>query len=162
MATSDIFTQKEQEIIFMIDRMFLPKNPAVVFDIDSTLVDIDQRPITPIIRAYNYIQKKGIPIFVVTARPGTEENIKITVEQLNSMGVSTDMLYFLPEGKEDLARFKTLARRHIVEKRGYNIVMSVGDSWWDIMGENVGLGVFIPKIVEKVCGAPIISDYVNP
>ena len=47
------------------------QNPAVVFDIDGTLIRNNRTPITPIISFYNYCVNNRIPTFIITARIGT-------------------------------------------------------------------------------------------
>lgn len=118
-----------------------PEQHVVVFDIDATLLyntDDNQCGAIPnfkIQKLYDLAQKRGLPIYVVTARIGTASNRAATIRQLHCMGFDTfDGLYM--RGAEhrtmpQIARFKRDARAHIESKTGKTVVLNAGDQWTD-------------------------------
>lgn len=132
------------QIIDTLDSLEIPKNGVIVYDIDYTLLDGDERPIYPIIKTYYHALNLGLQPIIVTARIGTQENINRTISILKHYGISKILfMYFRPPNKYDLYRFKLRARQHIHE-RGYIVLMSIGDMPWDI-GEYGGIGVKLPQ-----------------
>jgi predicted secreted acid phosphatase len=129
-------------IIHAINSIPISNNSVIVYDIDDTLIDSFGAPIQPIIDTYHYAKTVGLIPAIITARYGTEFNIKNTIDQLNYFGI-TDyrMLYMMPTNKNDPAHFKELARKNI-HKMGYEIVMSIGDMPWDI-GNYGGIGFIV-------------------
>jgi len=127
-----------------LSSMDMPPNPSIIFDIDSTLINsISGQSKTPVITLYNYALVRGISPIIITARPGYEYNIEWTKEQLfNCEIVGYKIMYFRPEGSNDIWKYKEEARKNVAE-RGYNTVMSVGDQMWDI-GKYGGVGVLVP------------------
>lgn len=118
-------------------------NSVIVYDIDNTLIHDSGYPIIPIIDTYLFALAKGFKPVIMTARPGTEANIKRTKEQLHSFGITNYIcMYFLPPDKVDPAKYKLRSRENIHE-RGYNVVMSIGDMPWDY-GEYGGIGIQVP------------------
>lgn len=120
-------------------------NSVIVYDIDNTLIHDSGYPITPIIDTYFFALSRGFKPIIMTARPGTEENIKRTKEQLHSFGIyGYTCMYFLPPDRFDPARYKLRARENIHE-RGYKVIMSIGDMPWDY-GEFGGIGIQVPVV----------------
>jgi predicted secreted acid phosphatase len=118
-------------------------NSVIVYDIDNTLINDYGYPIIPIIDTYLFAISRGFKVVIMTARPGTPENIDRTKKQLHHHGIFGSLcMYFLPPDKQDPARYKLLARKDIHDK-GYKVVMSIGDMPWD-MGEYGGIGVQVP------------------
>jgi len=120
------------------------KQPAIVFDIDGTLVQ-DQTwdsPIKSVIDFCNHCKDIGISTFIVTARGGWPSNVKNTKDSLQALGVCCDALFFRNPDQHNLGNFKTNVRQHIVENIDYNILMSLGDNIWD-MGKFGGTGVLM-------------------
>jgi hypothetical protein len=132
----------KMNIIHAINSIPISNNSVIVYDIDDTLIDSFGAPIQPIIDTYHYAKTVGLIPAIITARYGTEFNIKNTIDQLNYFGI-TDyrMLYMMPTNKNDPAHFKELARKNI-HKMGYEIVMSIGDMPWDI-GNYGGIGFIV-------------------
>jgi hydroxymethylpyrimidine pyrophosphatase-like HAD family hydrolase len=129
----------KNNIINIINRIQIDKNSVIVYDIDDTLLRYNGEPIKPIVDTYFYARKKGLIPVIITARIGTIENIKKTTQDLAKIGIKDyKYIYFLPPYKNDVPKFKLLARRQLHEK-GYRVVISIGDNYWDI-GHYGGIG----------------------
>ena len=99
-------------------------NDAVMFDIDDTLIWTNGQPNIPIIHLLHKMKALGYKIIIITARPGLEPVVHLTVKQLASHGIVYDYLGFTS------ANTKT----NMKQKLGYNFVLSVGDmptDWTD-------------------------------
>lgn len=121
----------------------MPCNPAVVFDIDATLIDEDGGCISSMIEVYNYVKMVGLSPIIVTNRPGYVENVLATEHQLLACGVSGySLMYFRNPAVMDMWSAKLDAREDI-HRIGYTVVASIGDKPWDI-GEYGGLGYIVP------------------
>ena len=117
------------------------KHPAIVFDIDGTLLyENTDIPITSVIKFCNYCKEIGIATMIVTARRGCDLNINATKKQLETFGLNCDAFYFRHPEETDIETFKTNVRKHLSENLNYNILMSIGDNLWD-MGEWGGVGI---------------------
>ena len=115
-------------------------NQAVVFDIDDTLIDsLTRRPIKIVMNMYNYCVERGYTIYIITARTHNEPNLKRTLEELQSIGVTKGNLYMRPSGRNS-SLWKRDTRKNILEE----VVMSIGDKHGDI-GEYGGIGVLVYK-----------------
>ena len=129
-----------------LSRIKLPSNPAIVFDIDGTILSHTHQPIEPILRIYHYAISQGITPFIVTSRLGIPVNVTYTNSVLQSIGIyMLGGAYYRPEYVFDQFYYKLKARENIEKNLGYNVVMSIGDNWWDI-GEYGGQGVIVPRI----------------
>ncbi len=134
----------KKNVISFLNLVTLPENPAMVFDIDQTLIDEKQNCIQPIIDIYNYAKDMNIALFIITSRPGMEPVISMTKKTLldcNIMGVKA--MFFRPYNKVDHTYYKKSARKAIYDRFNHNVIMSIGDSTWDI-GEYGGEGVLVP------------------
>lgn len=130
-------------IIRTIDTMFLPHNATIIYDIDDTLINTRGYLLQPIVDTYHYAKSKGIQTVIVTNRPGSQEGITYTQEQLKYHGLhNNSALYMRPPTKNDPWKFKYAARKNVHE-RGMTVIMSVGDQPWDI-GEYGGVGITVP------------------
>src|SRR6056300_1389524 len=99
-------------------------NDAAMFDIDDTLIWTNGRPNTPIIELLHRMKALGYKIVIITARPGIEIGVKLTIKQLEDHGIVYDYLGFTS------AQTKTVMKKRL----GYNFVLSVGDmptDWTD-------------------------------
>jgi hypothetical protein len=129
----------------IIMKMQSSPTSIIVYDIDNTLIDDRGHPIIPIIDTYMFALSRGFKPIIMTARPGTPQNIDRTKAQLRSYGISEyTCMYFLPPDRYDPAKYKLLARENIHE-RGYKVVMSIGDMPWDI-GQYGGIGIIVPVV----------------
>lgn len=96
-------------------------NDAAMFDIDDTLLFLDGTPNIPIIEILFRMKDLGYKIVIITARPHTTLNVKLTKTQLQNNGIYYDHLGFTtPETKGDMKL-----------ELGYNFILSVGDQWTD-------------------------------
>jgi|TARA_B110000259_G_scaffold167156_1_gene195292 predicted HAD superfamily phosphohydrolase YqeG len=99
-------------------------NDAVMFDIDDTLIWTSGQANAPIIQLLHRMKALGYRIVIITARPGVEIGVKLTIKQLKDHGIVYDYLGFTS------AQTKTIMKK----KLGYNFVLSVGDmptDWTD-------------------------------
>ena len=136
-------------VLKKLETIHIPKNAAMVFDIDHTLLDQHGGPIEPIVYLFHFVKQKGIQPVIITARLGHEKNIEWTKNQLkkHNLGGDNISMYFLPPDKTDPWRYKYHARKNVHE-RGLTVIMSIGDEQWDI-GEYGGIGFKLPKCM---CG----------
>jgi hypothetical protein len=132
--------QVANKIVRTINSMPIMNNSVIVYDIDDTLIrSSDGNPIIPIVNTYHYARNAGLIPVIITARPGFDQNIERTKEQLHSFGITDyKYTYFRPENKEDQAHFKLLSRKNLHD-RGYQVAISIGDMPWDI-GQYGGVG----------------------
>lgn len=125
----------------LLGKYIVLKNRVVVFDIDGTLLK-KNNPIQPVINLYNYAKALGYSPIIITARVGTDKNIRSTQQILHNHGIDGYLnIYFRPHGKYDLYRYKWYARKHIYDN-GFITVASIGDMPWDI-GEYGGYGFLL-------------------
>jgi len=102
---------------------------AIVFDIDGTLLNED-KPIKPVVHFYNLCKQLGYTTFIVTARDSY--GIGETINQLHGMGINGfHSAYFRAPSVWNISKFKESCRRSI-GKKGYQVVLSIGDSNWDV------------------------------
>lgn len=117
------------------------KQSAIVFDIDGTLLyEHTDYPIWSVINFCNHCKEIGIATIIVTARPGFEQNITKTKEQLKQYGLNCDAFYFRAPRDNQITTFKTAVRKYLAEQLNYNVLLSIGDNPWDI-GEYGGTGI---------------------
>jgi predicted secreted acid phosphatase len=127
---------------YYLEHLTLPEMPAMVFDIDDTLIDTKNNPIVPVIQLFEYVKTLGITPFIVTNRTGNSGSDFYTREQLASHGIKGYKgIYFRDHTCRNLWIPKISARKHIYEM-GYNTVMSIGDKEWDV-GDYGGVGVIV-------------------
>ena len=108
---------------------------CVVFDIDGTLIipDDNYHVIPAVYKFYEYCKHIKIPIIIVTARPGTDHNVKHTVDMLIKKGIVVDNYNFMnPElfHNNEQRKYKEEARQKLMNK--YEILMSIGDMPFDV------------------------------
>lgn len=127
--------------------------PAVVFDIDDTLIDSHTgKGIYPMILLYNKIRRMGIPIFIITARPIMY--LHTTRKELSDHGINGYEDLFMvdndiriisenPHMEEDKAMRKAKARKYI-ESEGYDILLNIGDDPGDMMYGHYIYGIKLP------------------
>lgn len=118
-------------------------NLAIVFDIDGTLLN-DETPIKPVVDLYNIGKSMGFHNFIITARDS--HGVSETIDQLNKIGIyDYDSMYFRLPIYWNMDQYKESCRKSITDK-GYNVVLSIGDTPWDI-GRYGGYGVLLPQLV---------------
>lgn len=145
-SLKDRIQEQANDATAMLNSMEMPKNPAVIFDIDDTLIDHHGIVIQPIVELYNHVKMLCIPIFIVTNRLNDANSVDYTKYELDMHGITeyTD-IYFRKVGEKDLTKAKLDARKNIAEK-GFDTIMSIGDQLWDL-GEYGGIGILVPTRV---------------
>lgn len=136
--------ETSQYAIQKLNSKKLPLKPAIIFDIDNTLIDEKNYLLQPISCIYHYAQMLNIQVFTITERFAEEIIIFNTISLMKSYGLQNSFYYFRKYSSKNIWSFKFNSRKDIV-KRGYNIIMSVGDSNWDICGKYVGIPIRVPK-----------------
>ena len=117
-------------------------NLAIVFDIDGTLLN-DNTPIAPVMHFYNICKDLGYNLFIVTARDS--HGINETVNQLKDMNITDYIsMYFRIPTYWDMYKYKETSRQSI-ENKGYDVILSIGDSDWDV-GKYGGHSVSLPQL----------------
>ena len=137
--------QRSKTALYLLSSIMLPPKPALVLDIDETLIDLEGVCMLDIIRVYNLAIQKGITVFIVTARVYSPWVLEKTQEQLNNCGV--DMykgIFFRDSPRDNPATYKKESRERI-SREGYNIVMSIGDQPFDVNGGYTGIGIKLPQ-----------------
>jgi predicted secreted acid phosphatase len=119
------------------------KNGVVIFDIDDTLVDSDEKRISPVVNLFKLSQKFGFACSIVTARQEGLKNRNETAEMLQKCGIENwTHLYMMPSAlrgkiktEEQLRRYvsayKSDARDQISQT--YDIIANIGDMWHDLI-----------------------------
>jgi len=117
---------------------------CAVFDVDDTLIinhpdDDELCKVNPVVSPIvDHLRKKHIPMFIITARHGSEKSLCFLTQQLEVCGYKVEKhfktpLYMVTEEYADRLSpgiFKYKARRQISKQ--YNILLSTGDSWTDL------------------------------
>lgn len=126
--------------------LFPNSEGVIIFDIDDTLLlPQSGKPIPETVFFYNLIKNMGFIPVIITARPGFEENIYHTIQQLKHINVTGfDYIFFMPPGQTDIASYKLKARKEIYDIYRGNVLMSIGDMHWDL-GEYGGYGILLQK-----------------
>lgn len=117
----------------------ITNRPAIVLDIDGTVLKNYDNDVAKCVVGFRpFVQAcvgAGIAVFIVTARPDTPSNREWTVQQMIACDlwqyiVPKDGLY-MREPSRDTGPFK-FASREDIRKRGYTILLSVGDQFLDL------------------------------
>ena len=122
------------------------KIPAIMFDIDDTLVNYLGEPHREIIRIYRIAKNLGFKIVVITARADDYSNQ--TQRELDSIGIVPDFLY-LRSSEDNYNDFKIKKKDFLKNFYGIDIVLSIGDQWIDVNGKNSGYGIKLPSVQDK-------------
>lgn len=143
------FYNKIQNVVHkakgLLDTISLPENSSIIFDIDGTLIDMYENPISPVIDLYHYAGQLGIKRFLITARPLYEENVIHTFKILNLYGINDfEFACFMPLDTLNIKDYKIKSREYIMNM-GYTTVMSVGDQEKTDVGLYGGIGIIIPS-----------------
>lgn len=132
-------------VISSLQSIKINNETAVVFDIDDTLIDSRGKRIDLVFFLYNYMKYLGIHLVLITNRIGTQESVQWTIDELFNNGITKySCIYFRSPYREDNPyRYKEIARKSVLEKKGLTIIMSIGDQPWDI-GNYGGIGILLP------------------
>lgn len=129
-------------------------NPAVMFDIDDTLIDYNGNPIKPIIRLLNKCESLGYIILIITAR--MENTRQFTMNQLNSFGIYPDYLFLQQPG--DSNHFKSEIKDKLAKESEIFTIMSIGDNWIDVEGPSSGYYLKLPNHYFMDSGEIAVND----
>ena len=143
-----------------------PKKPAIVFDIDDTLestydcakrsnfdrnaitacqAQTDQTPIAPVWKLLKLAQKQKVALFVITARPvGIEQSTRAQLKRDGLKGKYTLVMRPNSDLGQPAAPYKSAARKAI-QKRGYKILVNIGDQRSDLDGNPSGKKFKVPN-----------------
>lgn len=119
-------------LINLLNNIPYSKNDVIVFDIDGTLLNKNGKIITETLEFYYYCLYKQYPIYIITARPGSEDIIYYTINNLVKEGVDNfEKIYFSNPDKKITTKplvreYKKEVRKHI-KNLGLNIIISIGD-----------------------------------
>jgi predicted secreted acid phosphatase len=104
----------------------------IIFDIDDTLICSHTKKTIPhVIDFYKYLDHFKVDKVLITARTAHPEVIQYTLNQLKELEITGfRKIFFRPPHQNDIARFKTMSRKTLVEE-GYIPLMSIGDMHWD-------------------------------
>ncbi len=135
------------------------QQPCVIFDIDHTvvyywtpliasmtpahllgpmMVPRKELRLTSVValNLYNLFLQNGVPIYFVTARPGSATNRTATEQELKTVGFHNYKdIYYMPSIFDNVGRFKEGVRNGLRAK--HPILFNVGDQWTDFINEHV-------------------------
>ena len=122
------------------------ERPAVMFDIDGTVIDYSGKPIKPIIDLLNKCIEMNLIVIIITARESkyTQETIK----ELSKNKIKYDMLY-LRKPEDNVNVFKSNIKKYLKEVDNITTIMSIGDNIIDVDGEYSGYFIKLPNEHDK-------------
>ena len=161
------------DAVKQIERLSLPKNAAVVFDVDETVISnynstksigfgyVREVWHNEILRAeepaipqtkifYDWLVSKNIKVIFLTGR--YPEIFEATKKNLIAKGFSqfdTLIVRNADEIKMSAVNYKIQKREEII-KKGYNIIACVGDQWSDLEGGNTGIKIKLPNYLYLI------------
>ena len=112
---------KSMAIHYLATRVRSPDD-AIMFDIDDTLIKVDNTPIREMITLYKFAEMIGYKMVIITARPYYDENVLWTSRQLLEIGINPYNTHYCPPRDKGKLKFKL----------GYNFIICVGDQWTDL------------------------------
>jgi len=127
-------------------KFFELKHPAVMFDIDDTLIHYSGKPIKPIIKLLKECIKLNLIVVIITARDYRSRDE--TIKELKKYGINYDLLY-LRKQSDDIRTFKSSIKEHLKESDDITIILSVGDNIIDVDGEYSGYFLKLPNTSDS-------------
>ena len=118
------------------------KYPAVMFDIDDTLIFQNGKPIKPIIKLLNNCISESLIIVIITARSSIF--YKQTVRELKKNNIKWNYL-FMREAKDNINTFKSKVKKKLAETDNIHVIMSIGDNIIDVDGDYSGYWIKLPN-----------------
>ena len=124
------------------------EHPVAVFDVDETLLlnDPDEESFRVAVnppgrRLHDWLRKRGVSIYVVTARRKTKGSRKYVDKQLHALGYPAPVKLFMVNREHDedesASLFKLEARKRIAKGRtggrAHRVLVNVGDQASDMM-----------------------------
>lgn len=140
-------------------------NPAVVFDIDDTLLAYKQNTnnnkrswvrIEAMFELYTFLRQNGFYIFLITARPYSKKNLQTTTQQLKSFGFTQyNGLFLMPDIDPStrtsyrIAKFKTSIRTSLSKAYLIRIILNIGNLWTDLLHpDELSISINQPKYIN--------------
>jgi predicted secreted acid phosphatase len=123
-------------------KFFNLKHPAVMFDIDDTLINLSGKPIKPIIKLLNECIKLNLIVVIITARDYQSKDE--TIKELKKLDINYDLLY-LRKPTDDIKIFKSKIKQYLKEADDITIILSLGDNLIDVEGEYSGYFLKLPN-----------------
>ena len=120
--------------------------PAVMFDIDDTLIDHSGKPMKDIINLLDVCIDLGLIIIIITARSVSSE--EYTIRELEKNKIRYNVLY-LRHDNDDINTFKSKTKQYLAEKENMTIIMSVGDNLIDVDGNYSGYFIKLPNQTDS-------------
>ena len=162
-----------QQFIQELESSDLPENPAVIFDVDETVLSNydyikslnfgyeynlwneyqktgTAKAIPEVKELYNYLKEKGFKIIFLTAR--RQVVYESTLRNLTREGFTDfDTLICYAQDHKDIssADFKGF-ERELLTNSGVNIAATVGDQNSDFSGGNTGLSLKLPNLLYQI------------
>ena len=122
-------------------------NPTVMFDIDDTLLHVnDDYSLTPIksmIKLLNFCIRNGFIVLIITARDS--RSLAQTKKDLSKNKIKYDYLYLRISPQDDHQLFKSDIKKMYLDYYHLTTVMSVGDNEIDINGPYSGYSIKLPS-----------------
>ena len=122
-------------------------NPTVMFDIDDTLLHVNNNdsltPIKSMVNLLNYCISSGFIVLIITARDS--RYLTQTKKDLSKNKIKYDYLYLRESPQDDYQMFKSDIKKKFQNELGLKIVMSVGDNEIDIIGPYSGYSIKLPN-----------------
>jgi hypothetical protein len=126
------------------NKYFNLKYPAVMFDIDDTLIaQPSGKPIKPIIKLLNKALRDNLIVLLITARDS--DYLSETIEDLRKHNIKYGFLYLRKDGTDDIRTFKSSIKKKLAEENDIITLMSVGDNSIDVDGEYSGYYIKLPN-----------------
>ena len=139
-----------QMCIRFLDNSICCKNPAVMFDIDDTLLltgegtkKIPFKPIKPIINLLYECINRNILVLIITARSSIYR--EHTVKDLAKYKIPYSFLYLRQSPDDNHELFKSNVKQNLYEKYAITTIMSIGDNIIDTIGNFSGYCLKLPN-----------------
>lgn len=150
MKKNNLYTIAYQMGISFLDNSVYYKNPAVMFDIDDTLLLTGEgtnhnslKPIKPIINLLYECINRNILVLIITARDSRYR--EHTVKDLAKYKIPYSFLYLRQSPNDNHELFKSNVKQNLYERYDIITIMSVGDNIIDTIGNFSGYSLKLPN-----------------
>jgi len=130
--------------------------PAIIVDIDGTLLTFEGDPIANVVE---FVDEYGGEVIIVTAR--VEDDRAMTVAELEAADVDWDQLFMKPNADADSLAFKSETVKDLLDV--YNIELAIENDE-DIRAEyaRIGITTLTPDAVDPAELPEMVERQVNP
>ena len=139
MAVRDSGVAVEWALAFLGCMRQLAKKPCIALDIDGTVILNVKNGPTRCVKHFQALvgacADYNITVFCITARTESHTVREYTTRQLEKCSLAPISHVYMRPKDADYASYKHKAREHIA-KRGFTILLTVGDQWADISFQN--------------------------